>query len=336
MILTLFESVQRAYTRKEQIIDADWSVIADFLTTFNQCANKKDMQLFNLWQFNPNGELGRRRIYENNEPTEAYETIPGTIRRCKANAEGLWGIILDFDGGTNIEGAVEVLNGFEFVLYTTFRNSPETNKFRVVLPFKNAATPEQVKRKKKSLSETFLQVDHASFSESQSFYLHSGPNTDNAIAFWCKGEFLDLDLFEDELIPERLEMPKQEFTGDRNIYKETLIESLATCNGLHYANEGTKHGVLTLVALCKSADFTFSEFDVICHNMADPTSSLQNTNLRKTAWMGWAPHSGITKQVREEFIKAHGGTSKFGIKEIPKTSEQLKQHIIQKYGSGAK
>lgn len=336
MILTLFESVQRAYTRKEQILDAEWPIIAEFLTTFNQCENKEDMQLFNLWQFNPDGELGRRRIYENNEPTELYENIPGTIRRCKANAEKLWGIVLDFDGGTNIEDAVGILNGFEFVLYTTFRNSQETNKFRVVLPFKNAATPEQVKRKRESLSRTFLQVDHASFSESQSFYLHSGLNKDNAIAFWCKGEFLDLDLFEDEVLPERLELPKQEFTGDRNNYKEMMIESLATCSGLHYANEGSKYGVLTLVALCKSAELTFNEFDVICHNMADPTSSLIDAGLRKLVWLGWEPYRGITKKVREDFIKTYGGVSKFGIKEIPKTSKQLKQHIIQKYGSGAK
>jgi hypothetical protein len=199
MIVTLFESVQKAYTRPNQIIDSDWPTIADFLTTFNQCDKKEDMELFNLWQFNQLGELGRRKVYENGQPTEYYETIPGTIRRCKSNAEACWGLVLDFDGEARIDETVQDLAGLCFALYTSFRHTEETHKYRVILPFIRPATQEEIKRKKTSISETFPKVDQASFSESQSFYLHSGLDAKNAIAFWCDGQMIDINMFDDEI-----------------------------------------------------------------------------------------------------------------------------------------
>lgn len=336
MILTLFESVQKAYTRKSQIIDTDWESIAQFLTTHQEAKFKEDVPLFNLWQFDPNGEPGRRRIYENNYPTENYETVEGTIRRCKANAKFCHGLILDYDGETRIGEAIERLADFEIVLYTTYRHSEDVNKFRIVLPFKEAASPAKIKSKKASLCETFTDVDQASFSESQSFYLHSGPNP---VTYRHHGHFLDLDWFEDEVIEPVPEYKRPtEFTGDRSVYKEMLIDSLATCSGLHY-NGVSKYNVLTLVALCKSADFTYDEFNLICVNMAASDSSLHNDNLRRSAWLGWKPHSGITAKVREEFITAHGGVSKFGQKqEEPKiefrSTKEIALYVREKYGIG--
>ena len=332
MILTLFESVQKAYTRKEQIIDADWNTIANFLLTHNEAEKKEDVPLFNLWEFDINGELGRRRIYEKGEPTEAFEEIQGTIRRCRRNAVYVAGLVLDIDEHYTISGAKELFKDFEFVLYSTFRNTPIQNKFRVVLPFSSRCSKEVIAIKKKSISETFKEVDHASFSESQSFYLHSGANP---YTHWNKGMFLDPDWFEDEIIEKtQLSEIKRDFTGDRNIYKEKLIDSLATCSGLHY-NGATRYNVLTLVSLCKSADITYDEFDILCRNMIADDSSLQNPNLRKAAWIGWKPHSGITTKVREQFITDHNGKSAFTKQEskpvVQRTAQEIREYIKEKY-----
>lgn len=326
MILTLFESVQRAYTRPEWIVDNTWPEIAKFLTTHQEAKTKEEVPLFNLWQFRLDGEPGRKRIYENKEPTENYETVEGTIRRCKANAEACWGIVLDYDGKEQISEVCENLSNFDYAIYTTFRHTEETNKFRVVLPFSRACPQERFRRKQASIQATFGAVDHASFSESQSFYLHSGPNKFSMVN---KGLMLDPDWFEDEVEQPIPEIKRStEFTGDRNVYKEMLIDSLATCSGLHYASDVSNHGVLTLVALCKSGDFTYDEFNLICRNMAASDSSLQDEKLRKSAWFGWAPHSGITAKVREEFIAAYGGVSKFGVKE--KSRIDIMKHRIEK------
>lgn len=333
MILTTFESVQRAYTRPEYIIEESWLTIAELLQQFHQVESKEQVPLFNLWQFNRNGEPGRKRIYENFEPTENYEIIPNTIRRCKANAEGVWGLVLDYDGKSSIDETFSDLSGFEYVLYTTFRHTPQQNKFRVILPFRQAVAPEVFKRKKSSLSKTFPAVDHASFSESQSFYFHSGNNPDIAISYWASGEFLDLDCFEDEIVEEPVYRSTSEFTGDRDYYRDRLIESLATCSGLHYANDVSHLGVLTLVALCKSAGITFDEYDLLCHNMASSDSSLQSAQLRKMAWISWNPHSGITAKTREAFISAYGGVSQFNqqAKQESRTPEEIRAYVRAKY-----
>lgn len=336
MILTLFESVQKAYTRPTQILNNTWDDIAEFLTTFNQCDKKEDMTLFNLWQFDINGEPGRKYTYVNGERTENYTEVPGTIRRCKANAQGAWGLILDYDGNKRIEEVLDELKHLEYVLYTTFRHSAETHKFRVVLPFSKACERDKFRLKIKSISETFTAVDHASFSESQSFYLHSAINDDEAIAYRNKGMMLDADMFADEIIPDAptIELPKRDYDGDSNVYKEMLIESLTTCSGMHYAGVGTNHGVLTLVALCKSAGITYAEFDTICWKIAASDSSLQDAKQRKSVWNAWAPFNGITAKVREEFISCYGGVSKFGQKQLPnkqRSSADIAEYIKKKY-----
>lgn len=312
MKLTLFESVQKAYTRPEHIINADWATVAEFLMQHNPANSKEEVPLFNLWQFKTeNYELGRRRIYENQEPTEKYEEIQGTIRRCKNNSVALHGLVLDYDGTRKFDEAVDVISEscIEAVFYTTFRHTEEKNKFRVVIPFKNAITKHDLTRKKKAIQETFPEVDHASFSESQCFYLHSGPI---ARTHWCKGVMLDPDWFEDEEIIEHQPRPAStEFSGNKESYKQKLIDSLLTCSGLHYASDRSHLGVLTLVALCKSAGMSYEEYDTVCWHMAAADSSLKNAAQRKSAWLGWNPHSGITTEVREKFIKAYNGSSKF-------------------------
>ncbi|HEY6436802.1 MAG TPA: hypothetical protein VIY47_09435, partial [Ignavibacteriaceae bacterium] len=265
----------------------------------------------------------------NEERTEDYEEIPNTIRRCKQNAIGVWGLVLDYDGSRKLEEVCDELEPFEFILYTTFRHTEQQHKFRVVLPFQQRATREELRSKASSITETFTQVDHASFSESQSFYLHSGATTGKAI--YNEGWFLDLDWFEVEKIAVDNRKSSSDYDGDPSQYKQNLKDSLLTCSGLHYAGIGSKHGVLTLVALCKSAGLSYEEFDLICAKIAASDSSLQQQSLRKQAWKNWIPYSGITAKVREEFITSYGGRSSFN-----QPSEVLIERIRNKYKLGVK
>lgn len=328
MIISLFESVNRAYTYKDRIISASWEEIAELLLTHNDAETKEEVPLFNLWEFRTeNFELGRRRKYKRGVPTDEYEEIPDTIRRCKANSIGLHGLVLDYDGNKTFNDAVNLFKdcGIEAVFYTTFRHTETCDKFRVVVPFTHAITSAELALKKEHIADTFPGVDHASFSESQCFYLHSGktPKT-----YWNKGVLLNPDWFENKVVEETEPKPVREFTGDDEYYKKTLIESLLTCSGLHYANEQSRYGVLTLVALCKSAGVTFDEFDTICWHIAAADSSLKNPQQRKLAWVGWVPHSGITAKVREEFIKAYNGTSKF----LPASDwRNVRAKLVNKY-----
>ena len=333
MILTLFESVQRAYTRQNQVVSGDWAEIASFLSTHVPASTKDEVELFNLWEFDMAGEPGRKKIYVNGEWQGGYELLQGTVRRCKANAIQLHGLVLDVDEHLTIDACIEKYQAFEFLLYTTFRNTPEKNKFRIVFPFEKPVEQATLRLKEQSIRDTFAGADNASFSESQAFYLHSGAEPR---VHYNSGLFLNANWFEDrlpEILPERI---PTEFTGDRGAYKERLVESLLTCSGLHYASTQSKLGVLTLVALCKSADLTFEEFNAICWQMAAPDSTLKDAQVRKSAWQSWQPHTGITARVREEFISAYGGTSQFVKVEsmgrlVNKDPEQARRVLRERY-----
>lgn len=333
MIVNLFNSVREAYVTPNSIINDGWDTIAEFLTEHHKCKSKDEMQLFNFWQFNMKGE--QRRIYHDfTKQTWNYES--GTIRRCKDNAEGVWALMLDYDGKDTIYNVINDLNGIKFVLYTSFRHSTSKHKFRVVIPFENMVTIEKFKSKLHSIANTFTSVDSASFSISQSFYLHCSPSKETAFSYIGVGEFIDIDMFDDTIIEEQpvntIEQLKTEYTGNTDYYKNIMIDSLATCGGLHYAGESSKYGVLVLVGLCRSAGMNINEYNILCANMAAPESELSHEAVRLSAWYGWTGNK-ITKEVREEFIKVYGGVSKFGIREdavtqrISSTKERLMKRM---------
>jgi len=189
----MFGSVQQAYSTNDTNLDAEWEEIAEVLTTFNETKVKEDIMLFNTWQFKQDGQPGRKYT---SADRSTWEEIPGTIRRCTENAEGLWALMLDYDKDVTIADVTADLTGLEYVLYTTFGHTPTNERFRVVLPFSRMMTKQEFDLKKDSILETFRDVDPASFSVSQSFYLHSGPNRNFAYSIWNKGAIISPDNFE--------------------------------------------------------------------------------------------------------------------------------------------
>jgi hypothetical protein len=329
MILTTFVQTKGAYTTKDQIIDTSWENIASMLLHLTIIDDKEHMPLFCFWDMDRNGEEGHRNLYKDGRKTGEFVLIPNTIRRCKENATHLWAIVLDYDGDKTIEDAIAELGELEFILYTSFRHTPETHKFRVVIPFSKAAPKDVVIRKIDSIKETFPNVDNASFTMSHSFYFHSAPNALHARSHWNKGQFIDIDMFEDAPPPPpRAPVRAPTFTTDFDWaeYKKKMYESLITCSGLHYNGTGTKHHVLTLVSICKSAKMNFQEYDYICQQIMAPNSSLVDPKCRAGAWDTW-PGNEAKKETREEFIKQHNGTSKFGIPTLSPKMQALKQKL---------
>ena len=218
MILTIFDSVTKAYFSPEQVVDSSWDEIANVLTQFHLVETKDDMELFNTWQFNLAGEQGRK-YHDKSKKDWSY--IPNTVRRCSDNAQGLWGLMLDFDKKATIEQVVADLDGIEYVLYTTFSHSSEQDKFRVVAPFTRMMTTAEFEAKKESIAKTFPLADTASFSMSQSFYFHCGRKPWDAIAFRVAGEMIDPASFEDKKIY-KIEALKRDITTIKNSEFEQL------------------------------------------------------------------------------------------------------------------
>jgi len=328
MILSQFKSVEQAYVDK--VVDADWNTIAKQLTKHIDSPTKAETPLFNLFEFKKVDDptTSRRRSFDGFNPVDGdgnylvddkgkrlwvrspegtYKEYPNTVRRCTENVVALHGIILDIDATKSIEEAIVQLDGYEYVLYTTFRHTPEKNKFRVILPFSRALLAKDIVNYKKSIMQTFPDVDNCSFTLSQCFYFHSGKV--DSISFRVEGKMIDPYEFEyEEIIPYVAPLVTTERTPPPTNYKQAVIDSLNTCSGLHYdGTHGTKYGVLMLAQICRSIDLTYAEFDNICARIADPASALVDPNVRRMAWTGQADRNTVRKETRDSFIAAYGG-----------------------------
>lgn len=337
MILSTFRSVRKAYV--DQVIDEPWSTLADLLTTHIDSPSKDTTPMFNFAEFktldDPDVEPGRswhghevdgvwQRI-----PEGTYDEIPNTVRRCKSNVKAINGIVLDVDDHMTIEAAQLMFKELEYVLYTTFRHTPERHKFRIIIPFSQPLQASDIGGRQQSICETFPGVDAASFTVSQSFYFHSGHHSPYSV--WNEGVMLDPYAFEYREPKVWLPQPSTS-TGPMDqeraeAYKQAVLESLTTCSGLHYAGAGaSNHAVLTLVSLCRSVGLGFEEFDRICARMAHPDSQLTNPSVRAAAWTGW-DGDRVRKETRDAFVAAYGGRPV----EVKRTAAPLQQQLRERY-----
>jgi hypothetical protein len=342
MIITTFKSIGRAYV--DLRIDQDWQDQVKLLTEHHNASSKHEVPMFNLAEFkavdDPFVERARRyhgRMVEGNfmrDANGAYDELPDTVRRCKGNVIGITGIVLDVDEAMTIEAAMTMLEPLEYVLYTTFRHTPDNHKFRIVIPFARPLLAEDIAGRQASIMSTFPGVDNASFTVSQSFYFHSG-NVD-PIAYHNPGIILDpYDNF--TYTPPKIysvPTPEQPVSSAMTpqqaaTYKQAVIDSLMTCSGMHYAGKGSSnHAVLTLISICRSIGCSFEEYDAICRRIADPESALTSPAVRVAAWTGWAGDK-IRRQNRDEFISTYGGRPIAKMK-MSTGSESLAMNILKK------
>lgn len=314
-IVSIFKSVHEAWVADELTLSL--SELETLLTECHITNDKHNNLLFNLAKFKSLDEGAQlARVYHKIDGVrqETYDEFQ-QVRRCKENIVSITGLLLDIDGNHTLESAVKWLDGIHAIFFTTHSHG-EIDKFRVVLPFSQPLLAEDFAGRIDSIIETFPGVDHASFSGSQSFYFHSSPSADTALSFVMRGELIDPYSFEERTV-KQIEYSTIEFKPTTDAYRDSIVKSLMTCSNIHYDNQsGHKNGgVLTLVAICRSIGLTFEEYDAICSHICDSTSQLASRDIRRNAWTGFKGDR-ITREKRDAFIKANGGT-------VP---QQAKQH----------
>lgn len=323
MRINIFKSRTEAYLTAERIIDTDWDTISQKLVQFNQVPTKEDAQMFNLWEFLPMGsaEEGRKYKYDpiskKSIKTE-WTLIPNTVRRCANNVVGLWGMVLDYDGTKSIIDACQDVDGLEYVCYTSFRHTPEHNKFRIVLPFSRMMTHAEFIDKEDDMRACFPFVDPASFSMSQAIYFHSGPSLLNKehISFINHGHLISPDDFKSVKKPVAIQQPtKNNLYSQFNTFSPSVLlmrqaaikSSLRTCKGIRRGVSSGNGGGLTLAVICKSFGLSFSDFQSICMTAADADSSMRDSAVQQAVWDDVSTDR-ITRDVRDAFIQRYGGT----------------------------
>ena len=314
MFIATFKSVGKAYVDRQW--DLDWNTMSELLTTHHDVSAKDRAPLYNLGEFktldDPTVQAGRRYDYRDGVRQETWTEIPHTVRRCKSNLLSISGIVLDFDGGATFDSTRDQYTGIEFVMYSTFRHlatDPPQDKFRLVVPFSQPLLAADIAGRKASIEALFPRVDAASFTMSQSFYMHSG---EHPRIHHGRGEMIDpyRDFVEQPVAvwqPTTVATTNTMTIQQLDAYRAAVLTSLRTCQGLHYHSDRSHLGVLTLVGICRSVGASFEEFDSVCEQIAADDSSLQQTQLRRNAWTGWTGDR-IRRETRDRFIRDHGGT----------------------------
>lgn len=337
MKLTLFDSVQKAYVTDD--FEGTWSEVVEVLSLHCPATVKDDVPLYNFVEFktldDPTVDPARKyhgKMINGDWVRDAsgkFDPIPNTVRRCKENVLGLWGILLDFDGGKTVDEVIAEYQGLEFFLYTTFRHlvpNPDTGvikeKFRVVIPFNRMLDIKDVAGRKESIKQSFPAVDAASFSESQSFYFHSGVNPR---VYHSPGIMIDpykhfMERAVTVYTPPDADAPAEsnDWTAeDQQTYKQAVLKSLMSCSNLHYRSDHSDYGICVLVNICKSIGLTYEEYSVVVDQIGAGDSTLNSESIRRSPWTSWAGNKA-TKATRDKFIRDHNGIPF----EMPKQARQ--------------
>jgi hypothetical protein len=338
MHVTIFESVH-APALPEHQLDLTWGELATTLLTFFKSDGKEKNSLFNLWQFKdvliaePGGRNKidpRTRIKD----LSVWIPYPGTIRRCKENAIGLHGLVIDFDHNKTIVEAEELYKEYEYVIYTTFSHSKKEDKFRMVFPFDRMMTRLEFTEKKAAIEAMFPGADRASYSVSQAIYFHSGPDETLAYSRWNRGKFIEVDSFNSVVQPvPRAQLQSPGITIDTmsgdflQRRKEKVMQHLLSCRGIRRGGGDA----LILAQICKSVDASFVEFQQICAICCALDSCMQDPTNQVNAWE--TAFTRITNERRDEFIMQYGGTAVGKVKPVSRTAtaSEIAKMILNKY-----
>ena len=258
MKFNLYKNINEAYIHPDVVVDCDFATVVDMLKESQQLvAKKEDPMMFNLCSWI--------------DDFESPDYKPGYIRRCKANVAQIYALLLDIDGTRTIEDAITEFIDYEFLIYSTFRNSQEQEKFRLILPLNTPLTRLEFDQRHDSMCDYFGLVDRASFTISQAFYLpcYSNANADIRFIEWNKTDrrYEALFLPVKDISTNIVEGPRQ---GEIDPLAPSIYKTLLTGSNMRYAD------ALPLAILCKSKGLDYDIYRDIINAIAGSDSSLRN------------------------------------------------------------
>ena len=233
MKFNLYKNINDAYIHPDVVVDCSFEEFVSMMKESQQLVeNKEDPMMFNLCSWI--------------DDFESPEHKQGFIRRCKPNVAQIYALVLDIDGTRTLEDAVIEFLDYEFLIYSTFRNSQEKEKFRLVLPLNTPLTRIEFDQRHDSMCATF-DVDRASFTISQAFYLpcYSKDNADIRFIHWNQTakRYEALFLAVKEISTNIVAGPRE---GEKDPLAPSIYKTLLSGNNMRYAD------ALPLAVVCKS------------------------------------------------------------------------------------
>ena len=257
MKFNLYKNINEAYIHPDVVVDCSFEDVVNILKDSQQLVkDKTEPMMFNLCSWIDN--------------FESPEHKSGFIRRCKPNVAQIYALLLDIDGTRTLEDAVAEFIDYEFLIYSTYSNSQDKEKFRLVLPLNTALTRLEFDQRHDSMCATF-DVDRASFTISQAFYLpcYTKDNADISFIHWNQTvkRYEALFLPVREISTNIVQGPRE---GEIDPLAPSIYKTLLTGNNMRYAD------ALPLAVVCKSKGLDYSIYRDIINTIAGSDSSLRN------------------------------------------------------------
>jgi hypothetical protein len=168
-----------------------------------------------------------------------------------------------------LEDAVEEFVDYEFLIYSTYSNSKDKEKFRLVLPLNTALTRHEFEERHDSMCATF-DVDRASFTISQAFYLpcYTEHNEKERFIHWNQTDkrYEALLLAVKEISTNIIAGPRE---GDVDPLAPSIYKTLLSGSNMRYAD------ALPLAVVCKSKGLNYDSYRDIVMTIAGSDSSLR-------------------------------------------------------------
>ena len=212
-----------------------------------------------------------------------HDSYPEMGSRCSENAVGTAALMLDIDEGNHFDQINQVVEelGVNYIQYSTFSNSEEKEKFRLMIELDRSYSPQEIQRRKSGIvalleSVGFGKVDGASFSVSQAFYLpaYSVQNI-HLFKFACKSDGGQLPLEKlVEMEPERVFSPPASTFVPDNVLTDGVRKLLGCLRDIHYTD------VIAVANVCKAYNIPCNEFIFIVKTAAASGSSILSKSDR--------------------------------------------------------
>jgi hypothetical protein len=291
--LNLYRSVQEAYVHRDEQILCEFGDLVDFFREQQrELTDKTAGLLFNCCQY--------REDFSNPAWIAAHETRPRTefVRRCRDNVQAITCLLLDVDGTMTLEEAVAQWADWEFLIYSTHSHQEQQARFRLVIPLARALTREEFDARHSAMCGEF-QVDGASFTISQAFYLpsYSRTNRDQAFIHWNQAarRYDAHQLAQEEIRQARYQLAASDLV--RTPIATSIVRTLMTGSDLHYAD------ALTLAVVCKSNGITEGEYVSIVDHIAAAESDLRSARVGVAGLYQQAYQTHVRYQTVEQLLR---------------------------------
>jgi len=256
MKFNIFKNKFDAFIHPEVVIDITFEEFATIMVdSCREVVAKEDQEMFNLCAW--------REDFVSPNDKEGY------IRRCKENVTEVYALLLDVDGNRTLANIIAEYAEYEFLVYSTFGNSAEKEKFRLILPLVEPLTAFDFELRKESI-KTHFGVDDASFAVSQAFYFpcYTAENKDIHFVYWNeKPARYDVMPLEIQFVSTNI--VNGPIDGEVDPLAPSIYKTLLTGSNLRYAD------ALPLAVLCKSKGLGEADFRDIINTVAGHDSSLR-------------------------------------------------------------